>query len=64
MHRRPIRASALLPTLASLAVLATFALPLVVRAQPPTPPTGGKTLASLEWLAGSWQGSIGEDRVE
>jgi hypothetical protein len=61
MHRRPIRASALLPT---FAVLATFATPLSVRAQPPTPPADGKTLASLEWLAGTWQGSIGEDRVE
>jgi hypothetical protein len=55
MHRRSIRASVLLP------ILATFAIPFPVQAQPPTE---AKTPAGVEWLAGSWQGSIGEDRVE
>lgn len=76
MHRRPIRASALLrPRRVRLATVVTVSCCVVLAAaaalaapraspQPESPPSGSATLASFEWLAGSWRGSIGEDRVE
>ena len=50
--------------LALLVTLLLAAPPLGARQPEPRPPPERPTLASLEWLAGSWRGTIGEDRVE
>lgn len=49
---------------ALLAALALAAAPLAAHPQAPAPAAEPPTLASLDWLAGSWRGSVGEDAVE
>ncbi len=61
MHRLSIRVSC---CFALLAAVASAGAPLAAHAQDPAPAPVAPTLASLDWLVGSWRGSVGEDPIE
>lgn len=47
-----------------LAALASAAASPAAHSQEPAPAAGAPALASLDWLIGSWTGSVGEDAIE
>lgn len=61
MHRLSIRASC---CFVLLAAFTSGGASLAAHSQEPTPVAEVPALASLDWLIGSWQGSVGEDAIE
>lgn len=61
MHRLSIRASC---CFVLLAALVSAGAPLAAHSREPAPAAETPTLASLDWLIGSWTGSVGEDPIE